>query len=421
MENRKKIALLIHQIFVDQNIQYLVLSNVKDSIVGDIDFLIKNNFRSIRQVFLTELKKNGIFVILEKKGLAGNITLSLFSSNYNETLRIDIYNSIVLTSNKTFPKIFFLKNIDFFDSSLTDENGFSTPSHYNSFIYTLFRKLLKNDISSKINLITLYNSINSKSQINHKYLKWFEDFNDSARIELINYLESKSMSKNLNFIHLMFNKLHNMIFNKLSAPHIAFIGPDGCGKSTLIDNIQSDLNYLYGNFNYIHLRPTIIPATRNIKKAILKDKIQEIPNPHAYKPYNNLLSFIKFIFIFFDYLFGYIFIKAKTLKGLPVISDRYFYDIMVDPKRFRFKKIFYYQFFLIRIFLPRPDITFLLFAPSKIIYERKKDLIPKEIDRQNKEYMSISKTFGEIQLIDASLTQNRVYKNTKSVLLNMIK
>jgi len=226
------------------------------------------------------------------------------------------------------------------------------------------------------------------------------------------------MSSKINIFYLFKNRIYNLLLKKINAPHIAFIGPDGCGKSTLISQIKNDFNYLYGKSKYIHLRPTLIPASRNIKKALTKKEIGDIPNPHAYKPYNYILSFIKFIFIFIDYLLGYLTIKIKTLNGQPVISDRYFYDVLVDPKRFRFSKINLFQSFLIKIFLPRPDITFLLTAPSDIIFSRKQDLQIKEIDRQNKAYNLLTNKFNEIQIIDASVSVNDVYNNVRQKLFN---
>lgn len=151
-------------------------------------------------------------------------------------------------------------------------------------------------------------------------------------------------------------------------------------------------------------------------KAKVSMRTQEIPKPHESKNYNTFFSHIKFFILYTDYLFGYFKIKLYKLLGYYVISDRYFYDIIVDPKRFNIMKTHNYQKFLIKYFLPRPSITLFLWAPAEIISGRKKDLTLPEIKRQLIEYSKLMLEFPEIKKINSSISPNEVFEKVKKVL-----
>ncbi len=107
---------------------------------------------------------------------------------------------------------------------------------------------------------------------------------------------------------------------------IAFIGPDGCGKSSVIEAIEREFKPAYQQVVRFHLRPKSLPA-RDSGSAIVTD-------PHG-KPAKGVgVSIAKMLYLAFDYWIGYC-LKARNdmMRTRLVIFDRYFYDNIVDPRR----------------------------------------------------------------------------------------
>ena len=406
----------VTSIFKELSIDYILLSRLQHENRGDIDIKVDSK-RFSRKNFNSKLEEKSLKILLSKKGIANNIVYSLYDLDENQTLRLDLYNRVYLTSGKTLPYMYYL-NINYLDyrdkTRVNNLNNGAKKLHY------VLRKILKKDFSleTKLRLNKLKRfKVPEGSPISNSFIdSLIDNYNQGSHFELVDYLRHKRFYKKtnkllnaLNFIKNKFNP------NSTSIKHISIIGPDGCGKSTLLELVEKEIIYIYGKCKYIHLRPTLVPSMRGLKAKVSK-RTQEIPKPHESKNYNTFFSHIKFFILYIDYLFGYFKIKLYMLLGYYVISDRYFYDIIVDPKRFNIIKTHKYQKFLIKYFLPRPSITLFLWAPAEIISGRKKDLTLPEIKRQLIEYSKLMLEFPEIKKINSSISPNEVFQKVKKVL-----
>jgi thymidylate kinase len=88
-------------------------------------------------------------------------------------------------------------------------------------------------------------------------------------------------------------------------------------------------------------------------------------------------------------LFGYwlqVFpIKAKSHL---VLYDRYFIDVLADPRRYRIKE----NRLLIKAFhyiLPKPDLWIILDLPSNVLLQRKKELSYEMAEKLRYEYLNL--------------------------------
>lgn len=146
---------------------------------------------------------------------------------------------------------------------------------------------------------------------------------------------------------------------------ISFLGPDGCGKSTLINVLESNLKNT--DVTYFHLRP-IVP-----KKNVSNN------SPQQSKTYGFVLSFLKLCFLILQFNIGWL----KNIRGRKgvIIFDRYLYDVVIDPKRFRISLPAIILKIGIKL-IPKPDIIFLLTGDPVVINERKKEVSLKETKRQ---------------------------------------
>ena len=91
-------------------------------------------------------------------------------------------------------------------------------------------------------------------------------------------------------------------------------------------------------------------------------------------------------FFFVDYWLGYFFdIRPRIARLSFVMFDRYFHDVLVDPKRYRYGGPKWYSNLLSR-WVPEPDIVIRLDADDKLIFSRKPELLTEEIRRLRLEY-----------------------------------
>jgi len=177
----------------------------------------------------------------------------------------------------------------------------------------------------------------------------------------------------------MANKPNSNVHSKSIT--VAFLGPDGSGKSTIIEGLQKQ-NLLLKRSDYFHLKPFVAPE--NAKANVVDD-------PHAKKEYGFLKSTIKLLVFIIQYNVGWqLNIRKLKSKSSLIIFDRYFDDLLVDHRRYRYggsKKLAKF----IRNFIPRPDLYFILTAEPNIIHSRKKEVPLAELKRQVSVYRELGK------------------------------
>lgn len=176
---------------------------------------------------------------------------------------------------------------------------------------------------------------------------------------------------------------------------LVILGPDGSGKSTVISALQAPLRDRFQVLEYFHLKPRLIPGSRHQESGPVTD-------PHGQRLYPAWLSCIKLIYFLLLYNIGYL-IQAPLLlhsKQLAIF-DRYYYDILVDPKRFRYggSKLLAG---IISTFIPKPHLLILLDAPAEVLYSRKQEVPYDEVKRQREAYVALCQAMPNAHIVDAS-------------------
>ena len=368
-----------------KNIDYLILNGYQDIIAekynSDIDILLRkidfNRIESILNEFC-ELNKLKIVQTFHHEVWAKNIFLFDFESQ--QILNLDIYGVIsrnnvpLFTEQEVFGKAYKFKNLMVLDKD-------------HEFLYYLIKKVDKNEMTEEKYhyLRDLY--LSKKSECNSLTKKYFprthsiiensfmnSDFKALKRNDLMkDFLKSKDKRRhNKNAFRLV-----KRLFNPTGIT-IAFLGVDGSGKSTVIELIRES-NLPFRKFQYFHLKPII--------KG--KSKIM-ISNPHQYPSYGSFKSYLKLLFLIFQYNFNWVRnVIPLKIKSTLIVFDRYFDDLLIDPKRFRYGgNISAIKW--ARKFIPRPDILFVFTADPEIIYSRKKEVEFFEVKRQLNEYDSLA-------------------------------
>ena len=113
-------------------------------------------------------------------------------------------------------------------------------------------------------------------------------------------------------------------------PWVAILGPDGSGKSSVIEGVQEKLKARRIGIKMIHWSPRILRKGQEAPGGV-------VPDPHSSPPRGLLMSTLKLGLITAEWVFGSSwYVRHPRAKSKLLVSDRYYNDLLVDPKRYRF-------------------------------------------------------------------------------------
>lgn len=193
--------------------------------------------------------------------------------------------------------------------------------------------------------------------------------------------------------------------------HVAFLGADGAGKSTIIEQLERDLAPAFRNTKRYHLRPFF--GRHN-------DSTTPVIDPHG-KPLRNTFSSLSKLGLWWlDYVLGYsIEVFPRLVRSTLVLFDRYYYDLLVDHKRYRYGGSLWLAG-LVGAFIPRPDLVIFLDAPAEVLRQRKQEVPAIEINRQRTAYQELIKRLRNGHLVDASLPFDKVLAQVEKCILDFM-
>ncbi len=177
-----------------------------------------------------------------------------------------------------------------------------------------------------------------------------------------------------------------------SGLYISVFGLDGSGKSSLLKNLSPLLAQVFRRVVSFHSRPRIFDQPDGALNT----------TPHDQMPRSWIVCVLKLFYYFIDHWLGYVLkILPAKICAKAVIFDRGFEDVLVDPARYRLHGAEGLARCLAAL-LPKPDITFVLEAPSKVIHQRKAELPLEEIDRQQTKLRSLAKQRSHWHMVSAN-------------------
>ena len=238
---------------------------------------------------------------------------------------------------------------------------------------------------------------------------------------LIILLKAALRSPFFHLFHLplfIFYRLKYFIFPK--GEFISVSGPDGSGKSTVLENAKNQLERLFRSQpgNHGHFRPSLFPRLANIaKNAGLKKTVDEnYSSPHRGRPSGFLGSLFRFSYYLADYIFGYFFkIRPALVRRELVVYDRYYFDMVADPGRSRISLPLWIRKMALW-FIPLPNTAFFIHAPTGTIRKRKKELSLEKIEQLNASYSKMAGTSTLVVLENNSTVEIAASKLVDAVI-----
>ncbi len=184
---------------------------------------------------------------------------------------------------------------------------------------------------------------------------------------------------------------------------VVVCGPDGCGKSTAANAVIELLRPTFSPEKgaHFHWKPPLFSARRRAVRP-------PTTSPHAVPPRAAPISLLFFALHWLEFFLGFFFcVLPRTFRGGMVLIDRYYYDFFVDQRRYRLQV----PQFLVRfgyLFLPKPDVAFLLDAPPETLQSRKQEVALSETVRQREAFLDLAAQQEEMQVVDAGRTPAEV-------------
>jgi serine acetyltransferase len=188
---------------------------------------------------------------------------------------------------------------------------------------------------------------------------------------------------------------------------VACLGPDGSGKRRLISSLRDAPLMPFDHVYTMRMRPSLIrqaPTNPTVK-------------PWLKQPRSALALPAKLALFLVDYWLGYLLRMHPRLRraGL-VVSDRYYDDVLVDPRRYRLRRRYGLARALVP-WIPRPDLWLVLDAPAEVLKGRQREVTEEESARLRTEYRRVLRGKDNLVVLDASRSEGEVLADARRAIV----
>ena len=418
----------IFNILNESNLDYCVQNKYEimpEKIPSDIDMMYRNcSEKDLDSIIYKISKKTGLLITqkIVQDYFEYTYILSYPIPRERFQLQLDFYKVI---SHKNHHNILFAK--DLLDNKIKYKNFF-IPSQKDEIRYIIVRRSLKKDFNEdhlkKLNMLLKDDRMEKMIMIKdffgddvknvmEKLLNtedidvFFENYKVFEKSILKKQKDNYKIKDRIKYIIF---KVKNYTFKRILKPcgfSVAFIAPDGAGKTTIINNINKTCTGSFYGINNYYFRPRVLKNLGYYNIISPHEEMTQNNNPHEHKLNGKLKSLIRFFYYNLDFIIGMnLKIRLQKIRKQLIIFDRYYYDYYLDLKRYQysFNKIWVKVFDYI---IPKPDLILLLDADENIILSRKQELELNEVIEQRNAMKELSKR-KRFCIVDCNLSIEEV-------------
>ncbi len=415
--SKDRVFLLFCEWLEKKGLSYCVVGDSRgypDNISGDVDIVLEERKIYLSTTYVVEFTNEyrlKLVQVLQHEQNAWYFVLGWEGeSGLYDFLALDLCGDYYRNGKCLFSSEKLLRGRKYRKLRHSVEGGFYVPAHETELTYYLLKKVGKGSLNEQ-QLDHLYEEFNmGGSEVNRLLGQYWPQ-------EQVKHIAEYIQRKDLQGLRKIFPSLVNYSFKcgthsiilifrewrrrvrRIVNPTgllVIFLGPDGVGKSSVIDEMISMTKPAFRGSKKIHLRP------RLFQKNMQGGSVDNVADPHGQQCRGNAASIAKVFYFLCDYILGYMYQVAPLLvRSKLVIFDRYYYDLLIDPARYRYGAPMWLAR-LAKYFIPKPDIVVVLDAPTDIVQLRKREVTWEETNRQRIAYKSFASAERNCVVIDAS-------------------
>jgi serine acetyltransferase/thymidylate kinase len=171
----------------------------------------------------------------------------------------------------------------------------------------------------------------------------------------------------------------------------ACLGPDGSGKTSLMEALNEQPLMPFQHVDKMHLRPGLLRQSGTHLK----------PRHVEEKPRGRAATLVKLVMFVVDYWLGYwITVRPKLVRATLMISHRYYDDVLVDPLRYRIAGTRWLVRMLLPV-IPRPGLWLVFDLPGETLQARNHEVTEEEATRQRRAYRRALRRRESSAVLDA--------------------
>lgn len=295
------------------------------------------------------------------------------------------------------------------DDHVLLKSGLKVASHSYNFEYVLLFYLLNDAVvpqkyrdyfsaSSAAERNSIFIHMTAKYGVNINVLEDLYSMHSRHNKKVKNRIVSFPVNKGVHFLYHKCRYFTDVLRDAIRQRGITitFSGVDGAGKSTLIEEVNDVLRIKFRHRTVVlRHRPSVLPILSSFvhgKKNAESRTRERLPRQGTNS--SVLSSFFRFMYYYFDYLFGQFYIYFKyTLRGYTVLYDRYYFDFIIDSKRTNIvlsKKFMRWGY----RFIFKPELNVFLYADPDVIRGRKQELDANTIQQLTTDYKQLFQELG---------------------------
>lgn len=188
---------------------------------------------------------------------------------------------------------------------------------------------------------------------------------------------------------------------------VVLLGPDGSGKSSVLAGVARALAPEFAGVQARHWRPQAPWGAG-----------RPVDRPHAARPRSALASVLKLGLDWARFRAGYRRrVRPWLRRGALVLFDRYYHDVIADPRRYRYGGPAWLARWVGRR-VPAPDLFVVLDVPPDVLQARKSEVPPAQSAAARAAYLALAGTLSRARVVDGARPLDRVVADVAALVRN---